>query len=56
LDYQLGKSHPAIRGLPAETLTCGILARLTMTNRQSPLGLTQPGTQHDAQWQHAYRG
>jgi hypothetical protein len=33
-----------IGALPADTLTCGTLARLTAGNRQSPQGLTQSGT------------
>jgi hypothetical protein len=39
------KVSSAIRGLPAETLICGILARLGTSDRESPLGLTQSGTQ-----------
>jgi hypothetical protein len=35
----------AIRGLSAETLTWGILARLTTSDRESPPGLTRSGTQ-----------
>src|SRR6476661_3998181 len=34
-----------IRGLPADTLACGTLARLTASDRESPLGLIRSGTQ-----------
>ena len=34
-----------IRGLPAETLACGTLARLTASDRELPPSLTQSGTQ-----------
>ena len=34
----------AIRGLRAETLICGILARLATSDREMPLGLTRSGT------------
>jgi hypothetical protein len=33
-----------IRGLPAETLTCDILACLATSDRESPSGLTRSGT------------
>ena len=34
----------AIRSQPAETLICGILARLAISDRESPPGLTRSGT------------
>jgi hypothetical protein len=37
-------SSSAIRGLRAETLICGILACLAMSDRESPLGLARSGT------------
>jgi hypothetical protein len=33
-----------IRGLPADTLACGILARLTASDRELLSGLTSSGT------------
>jgi hypothetical protein len=33
-----------IRGLPADTLACGTLARLTARDRESPPGLIRSGT------------
>ena len=33
-----------IRGLRAQTLICGMLARLATSDRESPLGLTPSGT------------